>query len=169
MLRIIPGQFQSLYRYLKKPILMNLKSFGLSFQGRRSNNEDAFLNLKITDDLLIAAVADGMGGTTGGEIASNTIISGLNEFFTHRIPDIIKESDLKTLLTDAVKYSRKKLDEKLENDSSLVGMGTTLTAALIYKDKFVWCNIGDSRLYRINDEIIELLSKDHSYIQQHID
>ncbi len=148
---------------------MNLNSFGLSFKGRRANNEDAFLDLNITDDLYLAAVADGMGGTVAGEVASNIIITGLADYFGNNTPELMTQSDLKSLLMDAVEYSREKFNERLAGDSSLAGMGTTLTAILLWKNKFVCCNIGDSRLYRMNESTVELLSKDHSYIQQHLD
>jgi len=143
--------------------------WGESFIGRRGNNEDNFCTAQINDDLLILAVADGMGGTVAGERASKLAIDTLLETFTDN--DYIRDSIwLKNLLRSAYAEIQKRIAQEVEDDPSLAGMGTTLTVALVVEDRHViFSNLGDSRMYILNKGIFQQTTKDHSYIQEYQD
>ena len=146
---------------------MRIDNYCLSYIGKRANNEDAFIAFEINKNAFFAAVADGMGGSIGGEIASNTVITSIKEYLLTRFKSKVTCEDIKTILEEVFNLAQKKISEEIIKDSSLQGMGTTLTAILILDNKFVWGNIGDSRIYRINKNSIEQLTEDHSYIQDH--
>lgn len=89
-------------------------------------------------------VADGMGGHNAGDYASKFVVQVLKKAIASANHQLIAES---------------KTDAKLE------GMGTTLVAATVIEHTLYFANVGDSRLYLLNDEIRQL-SKDHSLVQE---
>ena len=141
--------------------LINYK--GLTFVGRRSKNQDSILLEKINDDTFLFAVADGMGGHIGGEIASAIAVSTLLKTVKNKIETC---NDLKLILKEAYEASDKKIASKAITNPELKGMGTTMVSVLIHKDKFIWANIGDSRLYFLKNNILTQISEDHSYINE---
>ena len=138
-------------------------------KGRRENNEDSLYAAQINDNLHILAIADGMGGTVAGERASKIAIDTLYNTFSNI--DLQYDSVfLKGLLKDAYRLIQEEISKETALDPSLSGMGTTLNAALIINgDKLIHSNIGDSRLYLLNQGDLRQLSKDHSYIQEYKD
>lgn len=148
---------------------VKVRFFGKSVKGKRSNNEDAYLCKQLTPNTYTFAVADGMGGTNSGEIASHTAIEAVNEYFQNHIHDDIPENNIKNIVQSCFYYVQDRISYLISEKPELSGMGTTLTLVLVVNDKFVYGNIGDSRIYRINANQIELLTRDHTYIQQLID
>jgi protein phosphatase len=138
-----------------------LRSGSASDVGRvRSVNED----LALASPTLFA-VADGMGGHAGGEVASRTAIEALQqEFGRHPSADG---------LADAVRQANLAVWERSHEDSDLRGMGTTLTAAALVAtpqgDRLVMANVGDSRSYRLRDGALTQLSHDHSVAEELVD
>jgi protein phosphatase len=155
---------------------MKLQISSLTDKGcKRENNEDIGL---IMDQLLcdnpiqsvldvqvdapiIIAVADGMGGRNGGEVASQMAVERLIDFRA----TIGKEDDFNRLvelfnpwITNTTTYIRQ---EGLK-DESLRGMGTTLVGMIFTKKSVTAFNIGDSRLYRFRGGWLRQESKDHS-------
>lgn len=130
----------------------------------REGNEDSGL---IATNII--AVADGMGGYAGGEIASRTVI----ETLTNSLPllenkDIDQESRediFRTSLEDMDEAIRKKFEERPELD----GMGTTFTAFHLDGTSISLLHIGDSRAYRIRGKKITRLSHDHTVVQELFD
>lgn len=128
----------------------------------RKLNEDYIVTLKSNNYVLIA-VADGMGGHNAGEVASKTAAIALREFiFTH----YNEYEDKSELLRDAMLKANNEVFEKSRNMQQLNGMGTTLTCCLMVSDKAYIGHVGDSRAYLINDDGIKKLTEDHSYVQQ---
>lgn len=130
----------------------------------REGNEDSGL---ISSNLI--AVADGMGGYAGGEIASRTVIQTLNS----KLP-ILNNVDLdKDSLDDLFSNSLIEMDDALRETASdrpeLEGMGTTLTSIALFDDQIALLHIGDSRAYRIRGKSISQLSHDHTVVQELID
>ena len=114
------------------------------------------------------AVADGMGGHAGGEVASRMALQSLADRLMRTIilPEIagelVWEEDILTFLrqatiaaNDTVYLARK----KREND-----MGTTLTTALIRDDRLFLAHVGDGRMYRFSANGLEQLTTDHSVV-----
>jgi serine/threonine protein phosphatase PrpC len=121
----------------------------------RSNNQDSFLVRE--DDLF--AVADGMGGHQGGEVASSLALEILGQ--AHDEPST-------STLVRAVRSANQAVFDKAGSDPDLKGMGTTLTALADVETqegrRLGIVNVGDSRLYRVRDDRIEQLTDDHSLV-----
>lgn len=126
----------------------------------RANNQDSFL---VTEALF--AVADGMGGHAGGEIASQVALTTLEHEFTERSTDG---------LVDAVEAANEAVLERSLDDPDLSGMGTTLCAAAVVTDDdgeehLGLVNVGDSRIYWFHGQELEQLSHDHKLVQEMVD
>ncbi len=121
----------------------------------RSNNQDSHL---VREGELFA-VADGMGGHQGGEVASATALEILGRAYD--------EATTPTLVR-AVRSANQAVFDKASGDPDLKGMGTTLTALADVNTpegrRLAIVNVGDSRLYRFRDGAIEQLTEDHSLV-----
>ena len=129
------------------------RSTGLSHPGRkRRHNEDAWVCQPP-----LFAVADGMGGARGGEIASRVAATALGEAVDgsgeERVVALIQEANRQV-------YTRAKEDV----DAS--GMGTTITVALVENGVVAIGHDGDSRAYLIRDQKMEQLTEDHSLVAE---
>ena len=127
----------------------------------RNGNEDGAL----THPLLIA-VADGMGGHAGGEIASAIaleILARRATVFTDAQMDKDSADDYFNSTIDEIDSALKSASDE---DPTLSGLGTTLTALFIRDSQVVLLHVGDSRAYRIRGAAIEQLSVDHTVMQE---
>jgi serine/threonine protein phosphatase PrpC len=127
----------------------------------RNGNEDGAL----THPLLIA-VADGMGGHAGGEIASAIaleILARRSAVFTDVEMDKDSADDYYNSTIDEIDGALKVASD---DDPALSGLGTTLTALFIRDNQAVLLHVGDSRAYRIRGASIEQLSVDHTVMQE---
>jgi serine/threonine protein phosphatase PrpC len=147
---------------LEEPIVF----FGESITGRRSNNEDYIHSEQIDDKTYLFIVADGMGGSEHGEVASklavNTFLSSVKESLHKQV----QGKQLKSLLEEGFRTAQIAVREKTENDTDHSGMGTTLVVLLIHNGSYVWGNMGDSRLYKIDSKGIDQMTRDHTYIEE---
>jgi protein phosphatase len=147
--------------------MAKLNYFAESFTGRRENNQDACNVYVLARDSYLLAVADGMGGSVGGQVASNLILDHCEEYFKKEFGNDVKPEDLKGILLQGLSRLQTVIYEKIQAEPELTGMGTTLTCVLIQGDKYVWGNIGDSRTYLLSSDKIEQISVDHTYIQDY--
>ena len=108
----------------------------------------------------LLVVADGMGGHKAGEFASRFTVEVLKDELANSVEDA-PEAMMKQAITSA----NQKLLETAKQDSKLEGMGTTLVVATVIDRTLYFANIGDSRLYVLNDDIKQV-SKDHSLVQE---
>ena len=130
----------------------------------REGNEDSGL---VTARLL--AVADGMGGHVGGEVASKIAIHSLAKLepvLNEAKIDVDSREDL--LLNITFEIDRE-IAFQSQLDPSLTGMGTTLTAIHLEKKSIELLHVGDSRCYRYRDGKLTQLSYDHTLMQELID
>ncbi len=132
--------------------------------GQRKNMEDAAA-VEVMDKegkpLTVAIVADGVGGSNAGEEASRlTVKTVLNYFQTtplekaDKIPDLL-ETALKK--ANHAVYQEARLDERKQ------GMGSTATVVIIYENRLFIANVGDSRIYLIQNSLIHQLTQDHNW------
>ena len=130
----------------------------------RSGNEDSAL---INGALI--AVADGMGGHAGGEVASKVAIQTLAEVLPLLNNDEMDPESLEDFLLNSLLDIDSEIRETANADDRLSGMGTTLTALALYREKVYVLHIGDSRAYRLRGKEFTQLTKDHSLVQELID
>lgn len=125
----------------------------------RSTNEDSYVLA-----CPYFAVADGMGGHSAGDVASDAVVRHLAELAT---PGFADATALEQALLDSVADLRSQLDQAQQ------GAGTTVTGvALVQEEKSVsWMvfNIGDSRVYALDQDGLRQVTVDHSVVQQLVD
>ena len=105
-------------------------------------------------------VADGMGGHNAGDYASKFVVQVLKKELEKS-----REDGPRAMLKKAIASANHQLIAESKTDARLEGMGTTLVAATVIEHTLYFANVGDSRLYLLNDEIRQL-SKDHSLVQE---
>jgi len=113
------------------------------------------------------AVADGMGGHSAGEIASDLATRTLHAECVSGLHAQSPTPPLSILTAVFKKINRKLLDSATK--AELKGMGTTLTAALVIGGELYVAHVGDSRCYIINRRETIQVTKDHSVVQELID
>lgn len=127
----------------------------------RKGNEDAGLA-----SLKLLAVADGMGGHAAGEVASSAVIRTLND----GLPSMPTEMEaVERWLLEAVNNAHGFVGDLIANDADRRGMGTTFSALAVSDDGIVIGHIGDSRIYRLRDGVLQQLTTDHTYVQMLVD
>jgi serine/threonine protein phosphatase PrpC len=153
---------------------MPIQSFGLSHQGLlRDHNEDRFL---CNDREGIFLVADGMGGLSRGDVASRIAIETIEAFLkTSRLGEIpwpsIPERHYsleERRFVAAISLANWKIYSEVLKDPSGIPMGTTLTGFLLDGPNILVANVGDSRIYRINQDGIQQLTDDHSFVMEEV-
>ncbi len=126
----------------------------------RSNNEDSGY---AGPHLL--AMADGMGGHAGGDVASSTVIGTL----VRLDGEALGGRDVSHALLDRIHAANTEIGDRVHADPRLDGMGTTLIALLRAGDKIVLAHIGDSRAFMVRDGVVTQITKDHSFVQNLVD
>lgn len=139
---------------------MELHSFGISDIGlTRRNNEDVWAALS---EINFFAIADGMGGHKAGEVAASEAIEHL----------CTSVKNLQTANTFQLALDLRKSIEEAnrwvyrlgQGSASLNGMGTTLCCLIWTEEAIVYAHVGDSRIYRLRNQKLELLTQDHSLL-----
>lgn len=137
------------------------QSVALSDVGlHRTENEDS-----AWAGLSVIAVADGLGGHAGGEIASSLAIKKISELEKLAL----NERNAETTVVDTFLTINRELAQAMKSNGELRGMGTTLTALFLGKEKTYLAHLGDSRGYLIRDGKINQLTKDHTVVQELLD
>lgn len=126
---------------------------------KRSNNQDSIL---VNSELGLFAVADGMGGHSGGEVASSMAVKTLEHAFSQRSPD----TEVSTLLETAITECNKVIYNQSQQNPQLRGMGTTLSAAYIEDEILHIGQVGDSRLYLYRAHNLYQITEDHSQVYE---
>ncbi|MSX14405.1 MAG: serine/threonine protein phosphatase [Actinobacteria bacterium] len=127
----------------------------------RNGNEDSALI-----DSRVIAVADGMGGHAGGEVASATAINTLAKIIPVISSDEIDSDSAEDLFLNSLYSVDEQIKIVADEDPGLSGMGTTLTALFLQGESVALLHVGDSRAYRLRGSSIEQLSADHTVLQE---
>ncbi|GAA4135913.1 Stp1/IreP family PP2C-type Ser/Thr phosphatase [Actinomadura keratinilytica] len=125
---------------------------------REGNEDSAYAGAHLL------AVADGMGGHVGGEIASAAAIAELR-----KLDKELPANELLAALEHTVKAANENLHHIVESDPSLQGMGTTLTAMLWAGNQVALVHIGDSRAYLLREGSLFQITHDHTLVQSLVD
>ena len=145
-----------------------IKAYAKSDKGKvREINQDYYYISESLDQVQLYILADGMGGYSGGEIASSLAVQTAKIYIENYFKVIEKDKDsILLLLGSSMEYANMIVYEKSKENPELQGMGTTLEICLIYNNKAYIGHIGDSRIYRIRKDFIRKLTQDHSYVQK---
>jgi serine/threonine protein phosphatase PrpC len=133
----------------------------------RERNEDnyGYFEPEAEDDFRakgrLLAIADGMGGHAGGQVASGLAIDILRDTFLNA-----KTADSETILVAAFTRAQQEILEESEIHAGLNGMGTTCTAAIVNAGKLTFGHIGDTRLYLLRRGVLAQLTEDHSLVNK---
>jgi PPM family protein phosphatase len=129
---------------------------------RRDSNQDSYL---INNELGLFIVADGMGGHSGGEVASAMAVKGVEEYVQKNKNRFASPKDL---LTKAYEESSKTIFDRASKNAKLSGMGTTMVLCYFDGNSVFVCNVGDSRAYMYRLPHLWQLTEDHSLVNEQL-
>jgi protein phosphatase len=155
---------------------MRAVAAGLSDVGlQREHNEDSFVVLKEFD---LFVVADGMGGHRAGDVASKIATETISEFFrTTANEDVTWPFHFDTSLSEeenrlvtGIRVANRQIFDRSTRSRECHGMGTTVVGAMFSpkKGRMYIGHVGDSRCYRVRESKIQLLTRDHSLINDYL-
>tara|TARA_B100001142_G_scaffold236633_1_gene235118 strand:+ start:453 stop:1202 length:750 start_codon:yes stop_codon:yes gene_type:complete len=137
-------------------------SYGITDVGKmRKHNEDSLLESSESGMWL---VADGMGGHTAGDVASQLIVNSLKKI--HKGLSLERYIDD---IEDALICVNEKLIEKGNEKGKKTIVGSTVVIMLAYDKYCIYLWAGDSRLYRLRDSQLQQMTIDHSQVEQYIE
>jgi len=140
----------------------------------RARNEDRLI---ADSDLGLFAVIDGMGGHTGGELASATIAEAMTTFIRDTAADSDKTwpggldpglSALANRLQVAIRSANRLLATRAKTNAALDGSGATMAAALFDEGDLAVSNVGDCRAYLLREGKLSQLTRDHSVVAEQV-
>jgi len=131
----------------------------------RENNEDS-IEVKPFPDLIVAVVADGMGGQAAGEIASKKAVDIIPRELRKSITGTINAEATKTMIRRAIVQANEEIMAMGQIDREMKNMGTTVVVAVWRKGQELYVTgVGDSRIYLVRGKKIAQLTVDHSLAQ----
>jgi protein phosphatase len=132
----------------------------------RQRNEDA---VAVDAEQGLVAVADGIGGGPGGQVASSRAVEAVLGWLREEIGGAETGAELEALLRDAVRSASVELVRVARDTPALRGLGTTLVVGVLTPGQLVYGHLGDSRLYHLRAGRLEQLTRDHSLLQEAVD
>lgn len=130
----------------------------------RSGNEDSYL---IIPDRGIFVVADGMGGHAAGEVASEMAV----RFVARELGSLrgLSDDEVAERMRLAIRAANGAIFQRTLTEHDKRGMGTTVTALVLFNGRFLIGQVGDSRGYLLRGGKLTQVTKDHSYVQEQVD
>lgn len=130
----------------------------------RPGNEDFHL-MAMERGLFV--VADGMGGHAAGEVASEmtarTVLSEMGSFRD------LSDADVAARLFQSVRHANQAVYQRTLVETDKRGMGTTVTALILFPERYLIAQVGDSRAYLYRKGELSQITRDHSYVQEQVD
>lgn len=154
--------------------MLRIRSYGSTDVGLlRTHNEDCFA---VSDRDQLYVVADGMGGHNHGEVASRIAVNSIFEFISQ---DEDNDGTLplgydaslhqhSNSLKRSIHAAHDHVLKAIRDDGSLLGMGTTVVTALRKDNILSVAHVGDSRVYRLRKGHLELLTQDHTWVNEQV-
>lgn len=150
-----------------------VESAGMTDVGcKRTGNEDSFF---VSDDMKLYVVADGMGGHQAGEVASRVVVDTMKSYMERFMDgsDVEELDDTDKVLTReanrmlaAIRLANRSVYSISQAKEACRGMGSTVSAVWFTEDSFVAANVGDSPIYLIQGDSIEILSVPHTVLAE---
>jgi len=142
---------------------------------KREINEDSYLILDDKTEFInikhygrMYALADGMGGHVGGEVASKMACQGMADYYS----EIKNDQDDSDYFKDRLRHLKStlhkvhnKIIEYGQTNREYDDMGTTLSVMVLIKNRALIAHVGDSRIYRLRRDLLEQLTEDHTFAQ----
>ncbi|HYO58821.1 PP2C family protein-serine/threonine phosphatase [Archangium sp.] len=137
--------------------------------GRRPNNEDSYCQ---RPELGLFAVADGLGGHEGGEVASQLVLRTVADFLASQegqqqpatsAPGV-SDGGPERLIVQAVRLAHHEVHARQSGRLSM--MASTITSVLLRDGEAVVCNLGDSRTFLVRDGVLRRLTRDHTVLAE---
>ncbi|MEY2631417.1 MAG: hypothetical protein RIR00_71 [Pseudomonadota bacterium] len=139
----------------------------------RSHNEDSVF---ASPALGLAILADGMGGYNAGEVASGMATALLSTSLAEAMANgqlslgaNSSYEQVHAFLGERIAEANTAIFRSAQSQPQYAGMGTTLVLSLFFDNRLTVAYLGDSRLYRLRGETLEVLTHDHSFLQEQID
>lgn len=139
----------------------------------RSFNEDS---IAADRDLGLLVLADGMGGYQAGDVASSIatglVMDNLKRILTEMAPSAIRSAKLSPesiAIKSTIEKTNLAIYQTAQTDSKYTGMGTTIVLILFHHGLASIAHVGDSRLYRLRQGHLQLLTRDHSLLQEQVE
>jgi len=130
--------------------------------GRRTNNEDSYCQ---KPELGFFAVADGLGGHEGGEVASQLVLETASTFLAFQEGDEPRSGkEVTDTLLQAVRQAHEAV--RSQQCGKLSMMASTVTALLVQDGSAIVCNLGDSRAFLLRGGELRRLTKDHTVLAE---
>ncbi len=129
---------------------------------RRQNNEDAYIT---RPDLQFFAVADGIGGSAAGEIASRIFIGTAQEIFEQAY----HEADTARLVQEVFRLANERILNNAEVCPEHRGMGCTAELLALDGERYIVGHVGDSRTYLFRNGELKRITRDHSLVQDQLE
>ena len=133
--------------------------------GKREVNEDSLLIAQVDTSVgsaIMAAVADGIGGLSEGEVASGYILEELNRCFGDELIGLIVHKKSGRRIIRCLKHCLYEINSELRTyaDDKHIMLGSTLSLILIYRNKYIFVQLGDSAIYKCTrNSVIQMTQK----------
>lgn len=154
--------------------MLRIRSYGSTDVGLlRTHNEDCFA---VSDRDQLYVLADGMGGHNHGEVASRIAVQSIFDYLDEALdldgtlpvgydPSLLRHS---YCLKRSIHAAHDKVLKAIREDGSLLGMGTTVVSSMHYDRVMSIAHVGDSRGYRLRNGRLELLTQDHTWVNEQV-
>lgn len=147
---------------------------------KKNTNQDSVLIKEASTDygkVLLAVVCDGMGGLAKGEVASAALVKTFSSWFEETFPDILYNRRNEDGRMDRMELEREMNRLAIEVNQRIaehgqqyhVSMGTTIALLLMAEGNYYTMNVGDSRVYKLDQTQICQLTKDQTFVQRELD
>lgn len=144
-----------------------LNFYGATDKGlKREMNQDVFYTHKFNDNIGFAIVCDGMGGQSAGHVASDMVCNIVAEKLIDSDFENADEKQIGDYIVTAISEANIQVYTKGNVEPGYKGMGTTVVLAVVVNDKAYVANIGDSRVYLLQEKKLHQITKDHSLVQE---
>ncbi len=140
---------------------------------KKTNQDSISLTVAETPNgkCCFAVVCDGMGGLADGEVASGTVIKEFRRWFEESFPVILADGgSIEDEVTTEWDVLCSRLNETIQSDGKARGirLGTTITALLLYRGKYIVMNVGDTRAYEITQDGIRQITEDQTFVSREV-
>ncbi len=154
--------------------MMTYEMYAMTDVGiRREHNEDC---VAVSAEHGFAILADGMGGYNAGEVASAMAVEMIGKTLAERMPDMEQAqindqtgfTEESMLVRQSIEAANEAIYTAAHNKVEYAGMGTTVLVAALYGSHITAAHVGDSRMYRLRDNVLSHVTEDHSLVHEQV-